>query len=139
MRTVSVEVRPSFESHIRYVVREAEASQFEVMYEGPPWRTSASPDDVATPWMAAGDRRARVVVSSPALSALFKELASLKVPAAPRPGTMGLDGTTFELTIEDWPISVTYEWWQNAPGSWKPLEEIMEKLISIANDVLDGE
>lgn len=54
---------------------------------------------------------------------------------------MGNDGTNYELTFgNDFSLGVTYKWWEDTPGSWKPLaEKAMEAKYLIDKWITDHE
>lgn len=42
---------------------------------------------------------------------------------------LGLDGTSYELTIQDGVARVTYSWWMTPERGWRPLAEIADLLL----------
>ena len=44
---------------------------------------------------------------------------------------MGLDGTSYELTIEDGVAHATYRWWMIPDDGWQPLAQISGMLLHL--------
>ncbi len=43
----------------------------------------------------------------------------------------GLDGVSYELTIEDGAAHATYRWWMTPQEGWRPLGEIAARLLNL--------
>lgn len=44
---------------------------------------------------------------------------------------LGLDGTSYELTIDERLAHANYQWWMNPVSGWTPLTEIADRLLQI--------
>jgi len=62
---------------------------------------------------------------------LIGDLKDIKISALP-PYVGGLDGTTFELDIENGFNKTSFTWWGKCPDSWKPLEALANRLTEYA-------
>ena len=54
------------------------------------------------------------------------------VSVAPE-GVLGLDGTTYELLIERGFNRIQYTWWGEPPAAWRPLRELSNTLLGVAD------
>jgi hypothetical protein len=48
---------------------------------------------------------------------------------------LGLDGTSYELTIEDGFAEARYRWWMTPEEGWRPLMEISGMLLHLGSRV----
>lgn len=48
---------------------------------------------------------------------------------------LGLDGTSYELTIEEGLAQANYQWWMNPVSGWTPLTEIANRLLQLGFQV----
>jgi hypothetical protein len=44
---------------------------------------------------------------------------------------MGLDGASYELTVEEGTAHATYRWWMTPDERWRPLQEIASRLLNM--------
>ena len=44
---------------------------------------------------------------------------------------MGLDGASYELTVEEGMAQATYRWWMTPDERWRPLQEIASRLLNM--------
>ena len=142
MTRVEITIRPSFGAEVSYDVRPQGERHYIVRRDGLAWPSArreqvqregtfdpASPDDPS----------AERTVTSPALADVLAQLTALRVAAAPSSSSIGLDGTTYTITIEEGWASATYTWWQEAPPEWAPLAQLMARIVTLVNGALDGE
>ena len=63
---------------------------------------------------------------------LLRLLQNSNVPLLIENASIGVDGVTYELSIEkDW-AKITYSWWGTPPKGWEPLGEIVDMLLKWA-------
>jgi len=68
------------------------------------------------------------------LQDLLQAIRSAKISAVGSCG-LGIDGTSYKLTIEDGTAYATYRWWMNPDRGWCDLEEIAGMLIRLGSKV----
>lgn len=44
---------------------------------------------------------------------------------------MGIDGESYELTLENGSAHATYRWWMTPDERWQPLQEIASRLLGL--------
>lgn len=76
------------------------------------------------------DRNYRASIPALELQDLLERISSASVLVA---GScpMGLDGVSYELTIENGVASATYRWWMTPDEGWRPLAEIAARLLNL--------
>jgi hypothetical protein len=62
---------------------------------------------------------------------LIGDIKNTTIPLVP-PYSGGLDGTTFEIDIENGFNKASYKWWCECPDIWKPLESLADRLLEYA-------
>lgn len=73
----------------------------------------------------------RVELSRDDSKGVWELLEDFEVHGA-RSGTFGLDGTTYELTIESGQMRLHLEWWQEPPDGWVGPARLVNELLRIA-------
>jgi hypothetical protein len=136
---VRVIVAPSFEPKIEYEAFAAAARQ--VTLGRRVVRTSAS--EAARGGVAlersevAADRllgaSERVLVDENELALVCASLSTATLSVLPRRSSMGLDGTTFEVVLGDWPGRAQYRWWTYVPEGWEPLEDFVREFTQLVD------
>ena len=64
---------------------------------------------------------------------IIKELLESRIPAIPE-YIMGLDGTFYEISIENGFNYAHYQWWSKPPEGWEKLEEFVERILVIVRE-----
>lgn len=79
-------------------------------------------------------------VPSVELEQLAKDLKQISLPIGAQPNVFGIDGTSFEIAIEQPPLYMVLtakcrlSWWHETPPEWKPLQE----WVTRAEDVFES-
>ncbi|MGH9893041.1 MAG: hypothetical protein ACREA0_13825 [bacterium] len=72
-----------------------------------------------------------------ATESLITELAAIRLPLIAE-SAIGLDGTTYSLTITRGFNQVSLSWWGSPPGAWKSMGPLLERLVSLAGPRATG-
>ena len=136
---VRVIVAPSFEPKIEYEAFAAAARQ--VTLGRRVVRTSASEaargggalerSEVAADRLLGASER--VLVDESELASVCASLRAATLSAMPRRSSMGLDGTTFEVILGDWPARAQYRWWTYVPEGWEPLGYFVREFTQLVD------
>lgn len=62
---------------------------------------------------------------------LCVKAAALTVPVFTGKSTIGLDGTSYQLTLGSSPfVAARFEWWEFPPEGWEPLKTLVDEIIA---------
>ena len=70
----------------------------------------------------------KITISPSDFNDLLEDIKLSRIPASPE-FSMGLDGTTYTISIKNGFNSVTYSWWEECPPEWEKLGKLADKLI----------
>jgi len=70
--------------------------------------------------------------------AFLQRAANLDFPALAPADSIGLDGTSFFLSLNEGSRSTTLEWWYDSPSVWKPLFDWTSTLRERADAAVEG-
>jgi len=70
----------------------------------------------------------KITISPSDFNNLLGDIKLYRITAFPE-FSMGLDGTTYTISIKNGFNSVTYSWWAECPPEWETLGTLAEKLI----------
>jgi len=74
------------------------------------------------------DISGKIIISPSEFNELFGYIESYRITAFPE-FSMGLDGTTYTISIKNGFNSVIYSWWEECPPEWEKLGKLADKLI----------
>ena len=77
-----------------------------------------------------------VSVDSHGVDELTKRLLAARVPAMPGPGSIGLDGVSYELAFGEWYHGARFHWWLQPPSGWQPLGAFLHGMIQLIDTAL---
>ena len=70
----------------------------------------------------------KITMSPSDFNDLLEDIKLYRITAFPE-FSMGLDGTTYTISIKNGFNSVTYSWWEECPPEWEKLGKLADKLI----------
>jgi len=111
---IELEVYPSFKLPLKITVEKCH-----ITYQG--YFKQGNSD---FPQNASG----KIPISSSDFNELVGDIKIGRISAFPK-YSMGLDGTTFKISIKNGFNSAIYEWWAECPSEWAQLGKLAEKLI----------
>jgi len=69
-----------------------------------------------------------IMISSSDFNDLLGDIKLYQIPACPE-FSMGFDGTTYTIRIENGFNSAIYSWWAECPPEWEMLGKLADKLV----------
>ena len=67
---------------------------------------------------------------------LSNALLAARIPAVPGPGSIGLDGVSYELEFGEWFHRARFHWWLQPPRGWKPLDTFFQGMIQLIDTAI---
>jgi hypothetical protein len=76
---------------------------------------------------------ARQALPQPDASQLARDVAALAVQLAPQAHHLGLDGTTYVLTVGDSFAESSIRWWQSPPSNWTDVARLADRVVALVD------
>ena len=141
-RVAQVLVMPAFANWVAsdvYRITDAGAEQFVATRSM--WDQVADAACFATPLerlrhpqaMAPTLVHARHALPQQDASQLAHDVAALAVQLAPQAHHLGLDGTTFVLTLGDPFAELSIRWWQSPPSNWTAVARLADRVVELVD------
>jgi hypothetical protein len=71
-------------------------------------------------------------------SKIVTDASSLQVLLAPRQRVMGLDGTSYLLTLGDHFAELSVRWWERPPDNWAAVGNFAASLVQVVDSVVQS-
>lgn len=80
-------------------------------------------------YMLEPDISGKITISPSDFNDMLRDIKLCRISAFPKELSMGLDGTTYTISVRNGFNSAIYSWWEECPSEWEKLGKLADKLI----------